>query len=105
VAYHTDHLSLSVPTGRVIFEIGGAPIREELAREGKPAYSSRNPLLIRHIALRQASTKLPTKMEFINRSTPKRLGNLLITDEAETSIPEAALAVTPEAAAVPSMST
>ena len=24
----------SVPTGRVIFEIGGAPIREELAREG-----------------------------------------------------------------------
>lgn len=25
----------SVPTGRVIFEIGGSPIREELAREGK----------------------------------------------------------------------
>ena len=24
-----------VPTGRVIFEIGGAPIREELAREGE----------------------------------------------------------------------
>jgi ribosomal protein L16/L10AE len=26
--------NFSVPTGRVIFEIGGAPIREELAREG-----------------------------------------------------------------------
>jgi len=25
----------SVPTGRVIFEIGGTPIREELAREGR----------------------------------------------------------------------
>jgi ribosomal protein L16/L10AE len=25
----------SVPTGRVIFEIGGSPIREELARDGK----------------------------------------------------------------------
>ena len=24
----------SVPTGRVIFEIGGTPVREELAREG-----------------------------------------------------------------------
>ena len=25
----------SVPTGRVIFEIGGTPVREELAREGE----------------------------------------------------------------------
>jgi hypothetical protein len=24
-----------VPTGRVIFEIGGAPVREELARDGE----------------------------------------------------------------------
>jgi hypothetical protein len=24
-----------VPTGRVIFEIGGAPVREELARDGR----------------------------------------------------------------------
>ncbi|KAG5642604.1 hypothetical protein DXG03_002502 [Asterophora parasitica] len=51
-----------VPTGRVIFEIGGAPIREELARE----------------ALRQAADKLPTIMEFIDRSTPPRLGNLVL---------------------------
>ncbi|KDQ60252.1 hypothetical protein JAAARDRAFT_32631 [Jaapia argillacea MUCL 33604] len=54
-----------VPTGRVIFEIGGPPIREELARE----------------ALRQASNRLPTKMEFINRSALPRLGNLLITPD------------------------
>jgi len=54
-----------VPTGRVIFEIGGAPIREELARE----------------ALRQASDKLPTKMEFITRASPPRLGNLLLHPE------------------------
>jgi hypothetical protein len=26
----------SVPTGRVLFEIGGIPIREELARDSKP---------------------------------------------------------------------
>ncbi|ESK84029.1 54s ribosomal protein l16 [Moniliophthora roreri MCA 2997] len=50
------------PTGRVIFEIGGAPIREELARE----------------ILRQAAAKLPTKMEFISRDTPPRLGNLVL---------------------------
>ena len=30
----------SVPTGRVIFEIGGAPIREELARDGEVALLS-----------------------------------------------------------------
>lgn len=34
-SYRFRHLSelSSVPTGRVIFEIGGVPIREELARE------------------------------------------------------------------------
>ncbi|KAG6877208.1 hypothetical protein C0993_009400 [Termitomyces sp. T159_Od127] len=51
-----------VQTGRVIFEIGGTPIREELARD----------------ALRQAASKLPTVMEFINRSTPPRLGRLVL---------------------------
>ena len=28
--------------------------------------------------LRQAASKLPTKMEFINRMTPPRLGNLVL---------------------------
>lgn len=28
--------------------------------------------------LRQAASKLPTKMEFINRATPPRLGNLVL---------------------------
>ncbi|KAF9264258.1 mitochondrial 54S ribosomal protein YmL47 [Marasmius fiardii PR-910] len=50
------------PTGRVIFEIGGVPVREELARD----------------ILRQAASKLPTKMEFISRDTPPRLGNLVL---------------------------
>jgi ribosomal protein L16 len=52
-----------VPIGRVIFEIGGPPIREELARD----------------VLRQAAAKLPTKMEFISKSTPPRLGCLILT--------------------------
>ncbi|CAK5272951.1 unnamed protein product, partial [Mycena citricolor] len=51
-----------VSTGRVVVEIGGTPIREELARE----------------ALRIAAAKLPTKMEFIRRSTPPRLGTLIL---------------------------
>ncbi|KAJ6590521.1 mitochondrial 54S ribosomal protein YmL47 [Mycena vulgaris] len=51
-----------VPIGRVVLEIGGIPIREELARE----------------ALRLAASKLPTRMEFISRSTPPRLGNLVL---------------------------
>ncbi|KAH9000924.1 mitochondrial ribosomal protein L16 [Lactarius hatsudake] len=56
-----------VPTGRVIFEIGGTPIREELARD----------------ALRQAGNKLPTIMEFIDRKAPPRLGSSLLTPETE----------------------
>ncbi|KAF8067887.1 mitochondrial 54S ribosomal protein YmL47 [Lyophyllum atratum] len=57
-----EYWATRVPTGRVIFEIGGAPIREELARD----------------ALRQAADKLPTVMEFIDRNSPPRLGNLLL---------------------------
>ncbi|KAI9462788.1 mitochondrial ribosomal protein L16 [Lactarius psammicola] len=56
-----------VPTGRVIFEIGGTPVREELARD----------------ALRQAGNKLPTIMEFIDRKAPPRLGSLLLNSDAE----------------------
>ncbi|OJA09069.1 hypothetical protein AZE42_06765 [Rhizopogon vesiculosus] len=86
-----------VPTGRVIFEIGGAPIREELAREGRISqlfhfyYRNSSPLT----ALRQAADKLPTIMEFITRSTPPRLGNLVLHPEAPAieSLPDAAQTV------------
>ncbi|TFK41700.1 ribosomal protein L10e/L16 [Crucibulum laeve] len=64
-----------VPTGRVIFEIGGAPIREELARD----------------IMRIASSKLPTKMEFISRSTPPRLGNLVLHPPQPPKLDAAAL--------------
>ncbi|KAI0337642.1 ribosomal protein L16 [Trametopsis cervina] len=57
-----EYWATRVPTGRVIFELGGVPIREELARE----------------ALRLAVVKLPTQMEFIDKAAPPRLGNLLI---------------------------
>ena len=36
-------------------------------------------------ALRQAGNMLPTTMEFINRKTPPRLGNLLIAPEVKDS--------------------
>ncbi|KAF8505413.1 hypothetical protein F5888DRAFT_433212 [Russula emetica] len=42
--WERERVHSRVPTGRVIFEIGGAPVREELARD----------------ALRQAGDKLPT---------------------------------------------
>ena len=32
-----------------------------------------------HAVLRQAAAKLPTKMEFISKSSPPRLGSLLLT--------------------------
>jgi len=64
-----EYWATRVSTGRVIFEIGGTLVREELARD----------------ALRQAGNKLPTKMEFIDRKTPPRLGNLLLTPETKDS--------------------
>jgi hypothetical protein len=54
-----------IPTGRVLFEIAGDPksgveLRPELARD----------------ALRLAADKLPVTVDYIDRSTPHRLGNL-----------------------------
>ncbi len=56
----SKHLN-SVPTGRVLFEIGGAPIREELAREGSLLlhYSLFQPLSTIHL-LPQFYDRLPT---------------------------------------------
>ncbi|KAL0581864.1 39S ribosomal protein L16, mitochondrial [Marasmius crinis-equi] len=75
------------PTGRVLFEIGGVPIREELARD----------------ILRQAAAKLPTKMEFINKDTPPRLGNLVLyppkPEKSDPSVVEPPLSPSPTPAA------
>ncbi|KAF8621782.1 hypothetical protein AX15_007518 [Amanita polypyramis BW_CC] len=76
-----EYWATRVPTGRVIFEIGGIHIREELARD----------------ILRQAAAKLPTRMEFITRTTPPRLGNLVLHPPKPTI--EAPVDFLPEAAA------
>ena len=68
----------SVPTGRVIFEIGGVPVREELARDSAYYHLSMYCIADTWPVLRQAASKLPTKMEFISRTTPPRLGNLVL---------------------------
>ena len=67
-----------MPTGRVIFEIGGVPVREELARDSAYYHLSMYCIADTWPVLRQAASKLPTKMEFINRMTPPRLGNLVL---------------------------
>ncbi|EIW72983.1 hypothetical protein TREMEDRAFT_18219, partial [Tremella mesenterica DSM 1558] len=55
-----EYWACRVPVGRVIFEIGGGGIREEIARQ----------------ALKLAQVKLPVQSEFINLSSPPRLGNI-----------------------------
>jgi hypothetical protein len=45
-------------------------------------FRCRIPLTV-HVALRQAGDKLPTTVEFIDRKTPPRLGNLLLTPEVK----------------------
>lgn len=50
-------------------------------------------ILTFRLALRLASAKLPVLTEFIDRSAPPRLGNLLITPELakEVKLPDATL--------------
>jgi ribosomal protein L16/L10AE len=76
----TDVRAHSVPTGRVIFEIGGTPVREELAREGRQLSRRSGNLVLRYTspALRLAGNKLPSTTEFITCSTPPRLGSKLL---------------------------
>ncbi|KAG8746269.1 mitochondrial ribosomal large subunit component [Ceratobasidium sp. 414] len=54
-----EYWACRVPTGKVVFEVGGG-IREEIARD----------------ALRLAATKLPVLTEFISRSAGPKLGAL-----------------------------
>lgn len=84
VNWSGSHRLRSVNKGRVIFEIGGVPIREELARDGMPYCFFSDYRLTQFSALRQASEKLPTKMEFIHKSAPPRLGNMLIVPPKPT---------------------
>ncbi|KAH8814781.1 mitochondrial ribosomal protein L16 [Flagelloscypha sp. PMI_526] len=60
-----EYWARRIPTGKVVFEIGGKPIREELARK----------------IFREVESRFPTKMEFITRQTPARLGRLLLDPE------------------------
>ncbi|KAH7882470.1 ribosomal protein L16p/L10e-domain-containing protein [Phlebopus sp. FC_14] len=69
------------PIGRVIFEIGGTPIREEMAREGILTTYSLPLLLIDELsvlALRLAAAKLPSTYEFVDRRALPRLGSMLV---------------------------
>jgi len=58
-----EYWACRAPPGRVIFEVGGGGLREEIARE----------------ALKLASVRLPFRTEFITPASPPRLGNLLVS--------------------------
>lgn len=69
---YVSYSHLSVPVGRVLFEIGGhVQVRPEVAKEG--AFSTTYP------ALRLAAAKLPIRTEIITASTPPRLGREVST--------------------------
>ena len=77
-----------VAPGRVLFELGGVPIREELARKGMKKISSvfSKVLMFLISAFSEAAAKLPLQVAFISRSTPPRLGNIDILPGMETLI-------------------
>ncbi|KAF8316824.1 ribosomal protein L16 [Clavulina sp. PMI_390] len=56
------------PPGRVLFEIGGEGLREEIARD----------------ALKIVSAVLPVRTDFITRATPPRVGMLLVPPKPAT---------------------
>lgn len=55
-----EYWACRVPAGRVVFEIAGGGIREEIAKQ----------------ALKLAQVKMPVQTEFISAESPRRLGNL-----------------------------
>jgi len=63
-----DHWMARVPTGKVIFEIGGENLHEKVARE----------------AFRKAATKLPGLYEFITVDSPIRVGLKQCIEKEET---------------------
>ncbi|KZT61655.1 mitochondrial ribosomal protein L16 [Calocera cornea HHB12733] len=63
-----DHWAVRCPTGRVIFEVGGDGVSEQLARD----------------ALRLVAGKLPCQVEFITRKTGPKLGNLQLSRDVLT---------------------
>jgi len=67
-----EYWACRVPTGRVLFEIGGG-LREEIARD----------------ALRLAATKLPVLTDFITRATGPKLGKLDLPHPPPKTSPEA----------------
>ena len=77
------YIGFRVPVGRVIFEVGGAALREEIAKQGmSPLSSGENPahedwIGIRVLALKMAQDKLPVKTEFITVNTAPRLGSIV----------------------------
>lgn len=66
--------------GKVIFEVGGGGLREEIARDGlsRTRIASTKPSHVSSQALRLAAAKLPFRTEFITPAALPRLGNLLI---------------------------
>ncbi|KAI5453613.1 39S ribosomal protein L16, mitochondrial [Naganishia albida] len=64
-----EYWACRVPIGRVVFEVGGGGIREEIAKE----------------ALRLASAKLPVQTEFISINSPPRLGATLVNKAASST--------------------
>lgn len=70
-----EYWACRVPAGRVVMEVAGGGIREEIARQ----------------ALKLAQVKFAVGTEFVNKATPPRLGNIVSPEltkppEAQSSV-------------------
>lgn len=59
-----EYWACRVPAGRVVMEIAGGGIREEVAKQ----------------ALKLAQVKIPVRTEFVTPKTPPRLGGLVSSE-------------------------
>jgi len=64
-----EYWACRAPPGRVIFEIGGEGLREEIARD----------------ALKIVSAVLPVRTDFITKATPPRVGMMLLPSQSTTT--------------------
>ena len=77
-----EYWACRASVGKVIFEIGGGGIAEQVAKDGKLQACVAQSPADDFIALRLASAKLPVTTEFITRSSLPRVGSMLVTQHS-----------------------
>lgn len=90
-------LNTRVPIGKMVFEVGGGGLRQEIAQAGassflRPSVTSTPTVFfyfISRAALRLAAAKMPVKSEFVTRQSQEaRVGKMTVPTQLIKDLPE-----------------